>query len=131
MIKRTVTTKVAGVTYEGRQAHIARMKMDTPIRIVPEPTNPYDPNALAVYAAIAPGEILQVGYVPRDLALILAPLLDGESVMARVKDITGGFELQYGDEEGDTANLGLKIEVEYPVDDPLEDPYGISRSNWR
>jgi len=114
MNRKIATTKVAGVTYEGRQAHIARMTMQTPVRIVPEPTNKYDPNALAVHAAIAPGEVLQVGYIPRDLAAILAPKLDGEAVMARVKEITGGFQMEYGPEEGEYANLGLLLEVEYP-----------------
>lgn len=88
MKTRTLITKVAGVTFEGRQAHLARLTGKEPVRIVPEPENPYDPNALAVHVAIAPGEV----------------------VMASIREITGGFETS----NGETASLGLRIMVEFP-----------------
>lgn len=109
-MSRTFKSKVAGVTFEGRQTHIALLQGNEPCRIVPEPTNQYDPNALAVHIAIQPGEVVQVGYVPRDLALIVAPHLEGEAVMARLLEITGGFEKS----DGEIASLGLLIEIEIP-----------------
>lgn len=101
--------KVAGVTFEGRQERIAKLVMSDPCRIVPEPENPYDANALAVHVA-HDGEVLHVGFVPRDLAAAIAPHLEGEAVMAAIQDITGGFELR----NGETANYGLVIRVEIP-----------------
>jgi single-stranded-DNA-specific exonuclease len=102
-----LTVKVAGVTFEGRQALIAKLRGDEPCRIVPEPTNPYDKNALAVHVAMPDGTIAHVGYVPRDLAREVAPLLDGEAIMVRIKAITGGFETEWGD----VANYGMQIRI--------------------
>lgn len=104
--------KVAGVTFEGRQAHIAKLVMSDPCRIVPEPENPYDKNALAVHIAHG-GTVYHVGFIPRHLAAEIAPFLEGESVMANIEDITGGFETQWGE----IANLGLVIRVEIPLPD--------------
>jgi len=111
---RTIITKVAGVTYEGRQDVIARLKGNEPARIVPEPTNKFDPNALAVHVAVAPGEIKHVGFVPRDLAAQIAPFLEGEAVMVKLLEITGGFTTR----NGERAALGLRIEIEIPDDLP-------------
>lgn len=102
-----LTVKVAGVTFEGRQALLAKMVGDEPARIVPEPENPYDPNALAVHVAMHNGTIAHVGYVPRELAREVAPLLDGEAVMVKIKAITGGCETEYGD----MLNYGLQIRI--------------------
>lgn len=66
-----IEIKVAGVTFEGRQeilkglggkAHLARL--------VPEPGNKYDPNAIAVECSAG-----KVGYVPKAIAGDLKPLL--------------------------------------------------------
>lgn len=100
---RVLNTKVAGVTYEGRQDIIAALKGNEPCRIVPEPTNPYDPNALAVHVAVEQGVVKHVGYIPREMAAQIAPYLEGEALMVSLSEITGGFETQYGD----TAAYGL------------------------
>lgn len=113
MNTRTIITKVAGVTFKGRQAYLHAMYGNEPVRIVPEPTNPYDPNALAVHIAIPEGGstmIRHVGYIPRELAAQIAPWLDGEAVMARIAAITGGFETW----DGELATLGLRLEIEIP-----------------
>src|SRR5438045_3923859 len=107
---RLIVTKVAGVSFEGRQDVIAALKGNEPARVVPEPTNPYDANALAVHVAIAPGDVRHVGFIPRHLAAQIAPHLEGEAVMVRLREITGGFETR----DGDTAALGLLIEIELP-----------------
>lgn len=109
MSKRILNTKVAGVTFEGRQAHIAKLRGGEPCRIVPEPENPYDPNALAVHVA-KDGAVYHVGYVPKELAAQIAPYLEGEALMVEITEVTGGFETY----EGDTAALGLRIRIELP-----------------
>lgn len=120
MTTRTVICKVAGVTYENRQATLAQLRGTEPARIVPEPANPYDPNALAVQVALADGTIAHVGYIPKELAKTIAPHLEGEAVTVRLLEVTGGFELP----DGDVAALGLRIEVEFPVseENALEPP---------
>jgi hypothetical protein len=112
MTTRTIVTKVAGVTFEGRQDVIARLRGNEPCRIVPEPNNPHDPNALAVHVAVEPGEVKHVGFVPRELAAQVAPHLEGEAIMVRLLEITGGFETRYGE----TAAYGLRIAIELPDD---------------
>jgi single-stranded-DNA-specific exonuclease len=106
---RIINTKVAGVTYEGRQAVIAKLRGDEPCRIQPEPENPYDKNALAVHIATADG-VKHCGFIPRDLAAQIAPYLEGENVMAEIVEITGGFETW----DGETAALGLRLRIEIP-----------------
>lgn len=113
----TLYVRVAGVTYEGRQKYLKRLKGDEPVRIEPEPSNPYDPNALAVKIAMTDG-VKHVGYVPRDLAKQIAPLLDGENLMVVIDSVTGGFLL----EDGSIANYGLVLRVELPsIDLDAED----------
>lgn len=106
---RTFSFKVAGVTYEGRQALIEQLDGSEPVRAVPDPQNPYDANAIAIHIAHG-GEVLHVGYMPKDKALEYAPLLDGENIDGRIREITGGFE----DRNGDTAYYGLIVEFELP-----------------
>lgn len=102
--------RVAGVTFEGRQSHLARMHGAEPCRIVPEPDNPHDANALAVHVALSNG-VQHVGYVPRDAAAQIAPMLEGEAVMIEIVEITGGFEMEHGER----ANLGLIMRVMLPI----------------
>lgn len=104
---RILTCKVAGVTFEGRQETIALLKGNEPVRIQPEPTNPYDPNALAVFVAVAPGDVRHVGYLPKELA----KEVEGEAVMATLIEKTGGFAF----EDGSIASYGLRIQVEIPL----------------
>lgn len=110
---RTLYTKVAGVTYENRQEHLARLHGNEAVRLLPEPTNKYDANAIAVQIAMPPeagGEVLHCGYVPKEIAAQIAPLMEGEAFMCEIEDITGGFELS----DGTTAALGLRLKIELP-----------------
>ena len=102
-------SKVVGVTFEGRQENLKKVNPGDPVQITPEPTNQYDPNALAVYIACR-GQVLHCGYLPRDFAAMLAPKLEGEKIMAKVLEVTGGFETTWCD----TASLGLLIAFEMP-----------------
>lgn len=107
-----ITTKVAGVTFEGRQAIVEKLTGDEPCRIVPEPTNNYDKNALAVQVALPDG-IAHIGYIPRDLAALVAPYLDGETIMVTIKTITGGFETF----DGERAAYGVLLSIELQDDE--------------
>ena len=120
---RTIISKVAGVTYESRQETIAKLKGDEPCRIVPEPDNPWDANALAVHVAVAPGEIKHVGFIPRDLAAQIAPFLEGEQIDVELLKVIGGFETR----DGEHAALGLLIQIVVPgMYDPAGDKFDES-----
>jgi len=105
---RVIFVKVAGVSFEGRQQYLAALLGDEPVRIVPEPENKYDPNALAVHIAVN-GSVCHCGYIPKELAKEIAPLLDGEAVMATIDAVRGGGDYHYG----------LVLRVEVPDDSPF------------
>lgn len=111
---RTLHVKVAGVTYEGRQAYLARLTGKEFVRLIPEPENPYDANAIAVHIA-SEGKILHCGYIPRELAKDIAPLMEGESFDCSIESVTGGFEF----DNGEIAAYGLRLIVQLP-DVPVE-----------
>lgn len=129
---RTLHCKVAGTTYEGRQEYLARLTGKEPVRLIPEPDNPYDPNAIAVYVSVHKDnlvemidrgefhdniandalqyELLHCGYIPRELAKDIAPLMEGESIDCNIEAVTGGFEL----DNGEIAAYGLRLIVQLP-----------------
>ena len=80
-------TKLAGVTFEGRQDLVARLEPGTPLRVVRQPDNPHDANAIALHEAHGG----QVGFFNRRLAGALAPVIDaGVEYDVEVSDVTGG-----------------------------------------
>jgi single-stranded-DNA-specific exonuclease len=82
-------TKLAGVSFEGRQDVVTRLEPGTVLRLVRQPDNEYDTNAVAVMAPT--GE--QVGFLNRRLAAVLAPALDaGAEWEVSVTDVTGTEE---------------------------------------
>lgn len=85
-------TKVVGVSFEGRQAVVGGLRDGVAVDLVREPQNPHDPSAIAVrYGA------LQLGFLRREIAARLAPIIDGgERYVARVASITGGGERHTG-----------------------------------
>ncbi|MEO9170717.1 MAG: helicase-related protein [Candidatus Aquilonibacter sp.] len=78
-------TKLAGVSFEGRQDVIAGLRVGLELQLVRQPENPYDPNAIAaMYGA------LQLGFLNKGVAKHLAPLIDGGArYRARVESLTG------------------------------------------
>jgi hypothetical protein len=73
--------KLVGVTFKDAQNNIMTFgcKDIGSYSLVREPDNPYDPNAIRVALA----GIVFLGYVPREVAKELAPLMDeGRSFMA-------------------------------------------------
>ena len=103
-----VETKVAGVTYGNRQKAIEHLSRYAPqsitIRLERERDNAADRNAVAVWAAVEGKGAYHMGYLPRALAVFIAPLMDaGKAVQALFREVRGG---------GDPwMNLGLRLEV--------------------
>ncbi|MGB6987518.1 MAG: helicase-related protein [Candidatus Aquilonibacter sp.] len=85
-------SKIVGVSFEGRQDTIAGLRVGTDLALQRQPDNQFDPNALAVcYGA------LQLGFVRKEIAKHLAPLIDvGASYRARIESLTGGGEKNRG-----------------------------------
>ena len=100
---RRIETKTAGVTHGNRQKLLARLARysaeDITITLNREPKNKADRNAVQVIAAVRGKGSAVMGYLNRQLAAVIAPLLDkGKRVVSAFKAITGGEEyfLNYG-----------------------------------
>lgn len=106
---RTLTFKIAGVTFEGRQEIISLLTGKEAVRMLPEPENAYDKNAIAIEVSRG-GEISKIGYVPRELAKEFAPALEGEPLTGEIFEITGGFEKW----DGSRASYGMLVTFEIP-----------------
>jgi single-stranded-DNA-specific exonuclease len=82
-------TKLAGVTFEGRQDLVATMEPGTTLRLARQPENVHDANACALFDPR--GE--HVGFLNRRLAAVLAPVLDaGVGYDVEVTEVTGREE---------------------------------------
>jgi len=82
-------TKLAGVTFEGRQDVLGRLLEGTPLRLVRQPENEFDANACALFDPHGD----QVGFFNRRLAAALAPSIDaGVAYDVEVTEVTGGEE---------------------------------------
>jgi hypothetical protein len=99
-----ICTRVAGVTFNGRQAVIARLDFGEEILLKREPSNPYDRNAISVERQNGQ----QIGYINRYLAATLAPFFDAycKAVPANIQCLTGNPELGY--------SLGVVITFNIP-----------------
>lgn len=92
-------TKLAGVTFEGRQDVVARLQPGVPLRLERQLDNEHDPNACALFDPFGD----QVGFFNRRLAGALAPVLDaGVEYDVEVTEITGGEE---------SHSLGVNVHV--------------------
>jgi len=97
-------TKLAGVSFEGRQDTIAGLSVGSELVLERQPENPYDANAIAVRFGA-----LQLGFISRGIAKHLAPLIDeGARYRARIESLTGGAPRQA---QGDTKFRGVNIYV--------------------
>jgi len=79
-----ITTKLAGVTFGDAQENIKKFGCRDILSyaLVREPDNPFDPNAIKVTLF----GIWFMGYVPKKLAKILAPVMDAGT------DLTAYFD---------------------------------------
>jgi single-stranded-DNA-specific exonuclease len=88
-----------GVSFEGRQDLVAGLVPGLELELKRQPDNPVDPNAIAVHYGA-----LQIGFLRKQIAKHLAPLVDGGTrYRARIEHVTGGK---------DGKNYGVNIRVE-------------------
>lgn len=104
MIKN-VKLKVVGVTFEGRQEIIKQLNKSDIITIRREPTNRFDTNAIAVWS-----EKGQVGYIGKDYASILSPMMDAgtkfEATIAELDEYKGTYYIHIFINEVDVFDTG-------------------------
>jgi single-stranded-DNA-specific exonuclease len=80
-------TKLAGVTFEGRQERVDALTQGAPLRLERQPENPHDPNAIAAHDVNGH----QIGFLNRRLSAVLASAMDaGVDYDVEVSDVTGG-----------------------------------------
>ena len=91
----TLTTKIAGVTYGSRQRALNRLGQYKPdeikIELERDAENTYDKKAIKIQVSVNGGASYHLGYLPKRLAALLAPLIDkGFDLDAKLKTVTGG-----------------------------------------
>lgn len=106
--QRVIHTKTAGVTHGNRQTLLYRLAQysaeDITITLNREPENAADKNAVQVIAAVKGKGSAVMGYLNRQLAEAIAPLMDkGAQVLAAFEAITGGSEVY--------LNYGLNVSI--------------------
>lgn len=108
-VKKGMTCRAAGVTFENRQQRLAWFKdQGAPLTatLEREPGNEYDSNAIKVILH-AGGFRGVVGYINRELARTLAAAIDAEcKVIATAAEVIGG----YNDKETLGALITIKAE---------------------
>ncbi|MBV8372815.1 MAG: DEAD/DEAH box helicase [Candidatus Eremiobacteraeota bacterium] len=88
----TFHTKIAGVSFEGRQDIIGGLRTGVSLDLIRQPENPHDSNAIAVYYGALP-----LGYIRKGIAVHLAPAIDaGARYRANVASLTGGGQKHRG-----------------------------------
>ena len=105
-IGMTLYARVAGVTFDNRQAAIAELVRSEALLIRREPHNPHDAHALSVERM----DGARIGYLPREMAARLSPRLDAiriDRMPASVQFLTGGY--------GATPTFGVSIRFSAPI----------------
>ena len=95
-------TKVAGVTFEGRQRYIRSLAAGQKLQLKAEPNNPYDRYAVGVYTL----DGTQIGFIPKGQNQTISNnLLNNRGTYdVSVSSITGG---------GFGSNYGCNIAIDY------------------
>lgn len=102
-------TKVVGISYEGRQRFIEKIKQGDALDLVRDPNNKYDRNAIKILTKSR----LQLGFVRKELAQQLADAMDrGNRYFCEVTGITG--------KEKDNQGVNIKIFKEEESTDAKE-----------
>lgn len=117
---RQLTLPIVGVDFPNKRGPTRRFALDLlrpgdPVELRPEPSNPADPNAVAVYSA----EGGQVGYLPAERA----PFIGGQIARG---DVTAIF--QGKGSRGGFVRIGL--DGEQPVLPPAPDPIAQAEPEW-
>ena len=97
--RESFPTKVMGVSFEGRQDVVAGLVPGHELELRRQPDNPVDANAIAVHYGA-----LHIGFLRKEIAKHLAPLIDGGArYHARIEHVTGGTN---------GKNFGVNIRVQ-------------------
>jgi hypothetical protein len=99
---KSMVASVVGVSFDGRQAVVARCRLGDQVILRREPHNPYDGNAVMVLTVAGQ----QIGYINRSLAARLAPRLD-----AHGKDVEGKVEYLFRHATGINRGLAIRFDV--------------------
>ncbi|HEV2262264.1 MAG TPA: HIRAN domain-containing protein, partial [Candidatus Rubrimentiphilum sp.] len=100
----TFPTKIMGVSFEGRQDVVAGLTPGSDLELQRQPNNPADANAIAVYYGA-----LHVGFLRKQIAKHLAPLIDGGMIYrARIEHVTGGTA-------GKNFGVNIRVWRETPI----------------
>lgn len=98
---KALRTKVKGTSR--RQDALEKLAgvdpADISVKLKREPHNSHDSNAVAVYAALRDNRIFFIGYLPKAVASVLAPLMDKDTEPStKAFKVTGGFNpwVNYG-----------------------------------
>lgn len=98
---KALRTKVKGTSR--RQDALEKLAginpVDISVKLKREPHNSHDSNAVAVYAALRDNRIFFIGYLPKAVASVLAPLMDKNAEPStKAFRVTGGFNpwVNYG-----------------------------------
>src|SRR5262245_59128710 len=82
--------------------------------LLPEPTNPYDPNAVRVVVVTADGSGATIGYMSRDNAVAYRPVIDRLARLGKVAgclaSISGGWDRG----SGDRGSFGVRLSMGTP-----------------
>lgn len=101
---RLITTRIVGVSLEGRQQAVARCRPNDVVWLERECENIYDPNAVRIIR----NNTEELGYINRHLAAAIAPTMDayGLPVRGKVEQVIGSHF--------DGYSLGLVISFKLP-----------------
>lgn len=106
---RTVTTtKVAGSTFSNRQGFICYLQKNKEkafVTVQRERNNKFDPNAIRVIGHVRGGKHVDLGYLPKELASKVAPIMDAGN-----KPWVESFVVRCG---GPKKTYGVTIEIKY------------------
>ncbi len=105
-------TKLAGVTFDGRQILLKKLTEDTNLKLVREKDNQYDKNAVGVLAYIRTYNKIagwvnkwqHIGYIPKEIASHLSVLIDENKV-----DMDDVYVLNIFNQDREDSNMGVEI----------------------
>ncbi len=105
---QSVSTRVTGTSFDGRQNVLELLAKYHPelisVKLIREPQNPHDRNAVAVIAEVRGKVKAMLGYLPQAVAAVVAAMMDkGLTVTGKQLRITGGY--------GAFENYGARITV--------------------
>ena len=112
-------TNVVGVTYENRQIIISRLQPGEKIKLVPEPSNPHDPNAIKVCTYNG----TQIGYINKDLARKIV------NYFPTINDIKTGYIKKIVGNRSIGQSLGVVITIPN-LSNKIDKGIQFSKEEW-